>query len=134
MKSLYFIILFISFSLFSCSINKFFLEKTVGIPLIKYNSYGKPQMASSIIEVSNSSKLQYECLVNTDNHQFEPLIQYYKNNCKNNENDCPAFTLELNKLAKQCKSLKKQCKCEKFKTQKQAEGCLMVPPKVICSN
>ena len=98
MKILHFIILVISICIITSKVNTLFKKN----PLIftkhsslGMNTWGNQGSTTSVIPpnsgsaaITNNYQKQYNCLKETKNNDFNPLLKEYKSNCRWNNNNC----------------------------------------------
>ena len=144
MKILHFVILLISICIITSKVNTLFNKVPLPFPS-RYNpntrrraSLGNQGTRAPSVVPSNSGpsaltnnyEKQYNCLKDTNNSDFNYLLNNYESYCK--KNNCSFFVNELYRLANSCVQLGSGCNCEKKKTLYQANGCIGYIPQVLC--
>ena len=77
--------------------------------------------------LTNNYEKQYNCLKDTNNSDFNYLLNNYESYCK--KNNCSFFDNELNSLANSCKKKGMiNCNCKMHKKLYQAKGCIEYIP------
>ena len=135
MKILHFVILLISICIITSKVNTLFNK--VPFPSINnLTSLGNQGTRAPSVVPSNSGpsaltnnyEKQYNCLKDTNNSDFNYLLNNYEFHCKK-ENNCSFFVNELNSLANSCKKKGMiNCNCKMHKKLYQAKGCIEYIP------
>lgn len=76
--------------------------------------------------LTNNYEKQYNCLKDTNNSDFNYLLNNYESYCK--KNNCSFFDNELYRLANSCVQRGSKCNCKMHKKLYQAKGCIEYIP------
>ena len=141
MKILHFVILLISICIITSRINTLFNKVPLPFPsrnnpnTYRPTSWGNKGTGATSVVPSNSGpsaltnnyEKQYNCLKDTNNSDFNYLLNNYESYCKK-ENNCSFFVNELNRLANSCVQRGSKCNCKMHKKLYQAKGCIEYIP------
>ena len=141
MKILHFIILVISICIITSKVNTLFnkLPQVTNRPTNWGNQGSQESGVTSVIPpnsgsaaITNNYQKQYNCLKETKNYDFNPLLKEYESNCRWNNNNCSTFISTLYQMKNSCVQLRSKCNCEKNKKLYQAMGCAGPNQQVHC--
>ena len=135
MKILHFVILLISICIIITSKVNTLFNKVPFPSINNLTSWGNQGTgATSVVPLNsgpfaltNNYEKQYNCLKDTNNSDFNYLLNNYEFHCKK-ENNCSFFVNELNRLANSCVQRGSKCNCKMHKKLYQAKGCIEYIP------
>ena len=140
MKILHFVILLISICIITSKVNTLFNKDPLSFPsrnnpkTCRPTNWGNQGTGAPSVVPSNSGpsaltnnyEKQYNCLKDTNNSDFNYLLNNYESYCK--KNNCSFFVNELSRLANSCVQRGSKCNCKMHKKLYQAKGCIEYIP------